>query len=296
MPPPRRPAAGSYLLKLDGKACGFLKSVEGGEATAEVVRIPGPAGDDDPKRLGPTRFRPLMLQLDLSMAQPVYEWIAASWRANPPRKNGSVVMLDRGLEAKSERQFFDAIVTETTIPALDASSRDPAFLAVQLNPARTSFGPASGKAGSAAGRPEQKLWLPSNFRLAIDGLDCSKVAKIDAFVVKQSAADDSVGRDRGEPSTLRVRFPDLRISLSESSAQSWVDWHKSFVIDGNSGRGEQRDGSLLLLAPDLQSQLARIELVGLGIFSLVSDKAEVGADQIRRMTASLYCTRMAIKV
>ena len=45
----------------------------------------------------------------------VFDWINASWSGNYSRKNGAVVATDHKLDAVSQREFFNALVTETTI-------------------------------------------------------------------------------------------------------------------------------------------------------------------------------------
>ena len=63
---------------------------------------------------------------------------------------------------------------------------------------------------TAVKSPAQKQFLPSNFRLEIDGLDCTKVSKIDSFTVKQPIQTDDIGDKRDykkEPGKLE--FPNL---------------------------------------------------------------------------------------
>jgi hypothetical protein len=79
--------------------------------------------------------------------------------------------------------------------------------------------------------------------------------------VKQSVAAEHVGELREmtkEPG--RIEFPNLKVTFSETSAQSWRDWFEDFVVKGNS-------------------------------FRLV-DATPGGADAIHRITAELYCERM----
>ncbi len=146
--------------------------------------------------------------------------------------------------------------------------------------------------GFGGGKAAQKVWLPSNFRLQIDGLDCSKVNKIDSFTVKQTVIDD-VGESRDfvkEPGKLE--FPNLVITLAESTVATWQDWFEDFVIKGNVGDDKERTGTLEFLSPNLVDTLATIKFFNLGIFRLSSEKSESNADNIRRVKAELYCERM----
>jgi hypothetical protein len=227
------------------------------------------------------------------MTKAIYDWISASWKMNYQRKNGAIVACDYKLDAKSQREFFNALITETGIPACDGSSKEPAYLTIKFAPELTRHTKISGKAAGELGKSEQKLWLPQNFKLTIDGLDCSKVAKIDAFTVKQVAVADDIGDARDylqEPGKLI--FPNLKITMSEVTAQSWYDWHEDFVVKGNNSEDKEKNGVLTFLSPNRQTALAEVKFFNLGIFKISTDKAEANADQIKRVYAELYCEKM----
>jgi hypothetical protein len=81
---------------------------------------------------------------------------------------------------------------EVTFPACDVDSKDPGGIVVVAN-AETAKGipvPDEVKRRLAQHTAKkQKMWLPSNFRLRIGDLPCSRVNKIEALVVKQTIAD-----------------------------------------------------------------------------------------------------------
>jgi hypothetical protein len=74
---------------------------------------------------------------------------------------------------------------------------------------------------------------------------------------------------------------------------TWAGWHQDFVVDGHNGAANERTGSIQLLAPDLATQLARIDLFGLGIHRL-DQEDDVPANQIARYVADLYCEQMVL--
>lgn len=285
--------SGNFFLNLDGVSCGFVKSVDGGGITAEVVHEPSGPSYFVKKHIGPLKYEDFTLQIGLSMAKVVYDWIAASWAGNTMRKNGAIIAADYKLQARSTREFFNALITETTIPAMDAGSKEPAYLTLKFAPEHTRFKKASGKVTGVGGKGTQKLWLPSNFRLEIAGLDCKKVSRIEALTVKQQiiAGDMGGGRDyQKEPG--RLEFPNLKIALPESAAQTWMDWHEDFVIKGNNDESREKQGALVLLASDRKQELARVNFYNLGIFRLAPEKPGASSDRIKRLTVELYCERM----
>jgi hypothetical protein len=160
-----------------------------------------------------------------------------------------------------------------------------------LQPAAISQEPPSGKVSLLAAK--QKLWRVANFRLEIDGLDCTHVSRIEAFTVRREVtfADDGDGQTEVIPGN--VAFPNLKVTLSAAFADTWYDWHEQFVVHGHSGEAFERSGTLSFLSVDLQSELTKIELHHLGIARL-SSAEDQPASQTARLTAEVYCEQMVL--
>jgi len=79
------------------------------------------------------------------MAKPIFSWIADSWEMKLQRKKGSIIACDYKLQAQTQRDFFDAMIVETVIPALDGASKEPAYIKVKLSPETIRTAKASGK-------------------------------------------------------------------------------------------------------------------------------------------------------
>jgi hypothetical protein len=288
--PAIRPYSGMNFMYLDGKEAGFVKSVDGGAVTAEVINEPSGPSFFVKKHIGAPKYEEFMLQFGFSMSRAIYDWIAASWKGDSSRKSGAIVACDYQYVVKSEREFLNALLTEVTIPAMDGASKDACYLTIRVKPESVRSKKGSGQKIGQVAKPEQKVWLPSNFRLEISGLDCKFVTKIDSFTVKQTFASGiGVGRDF-EVQPGKLEFPNLSITLSEAHAQSWIDWHNDFVIRGKNSEENEKSGSLIFLSPDVSTELGRVNFHNLGIFRLSSESAQ--ADQIASVTAELYCDRM----
>ena len=294
--PGRAYVAGTFQFLLDGVKCGFLKSVDGGAAVAEVVSEAVGSSHFSDKHLGRISYSPFVLQFGLTMGKEVYDWINASWTGKSQGKNGAIVAADQALTAISQREFFNALVTEMTIPALDGASKEPAYFTLKIAPESTRTVKASGKI-TPTDKRDQKLWLPSNFRVTIDGLDCTRVSRVDSFTVTQSVASEDVGDTRlHSNAATRLEFPNLTITLAEASADSWLDWFDDFVIKGNSDDSKEKNGSISLLSANLADELLRIDLFSLGIFKIGPDRSEANSDRIATVTAHLYCERMELHI
>ena len=283
-------------LQLDGAAVGFVKSASGGDVVGSVVEERSASGQIAKKRIVATAPEDIVLEVGLGLDRSLYDWIAASWTGKIARKSGALLISDNNLQAQGRREFDSAWISETTFPTLNAASgKDTGLLRVVLSPerVRTTTDTAS-KASLAASK--EKAWQTSNFRLELDGLDCKRVASIESFTVKQTAASSAVGTARDvakEPGKLS--FGDLKISLSETGADSWRQWHDDFVVRGNNADKNEKNGRIVLLAANLKDELGEVKLFNAGIYALRSDTVS-GSEALPQLQASLYVERMELSI
>ena len=126
--------SGNFFLSLDGAKAGFVKSVDGGDITADVINEAKNPSYFTKKHIGQPRYEEFEVQIGFSMTKIVYNWIRQSWSMGNQRMDGSITALDYQLNPVSERQFQKAIITETTIPAADGSSKEPAYITLKFTP------------------------------------------------------------------------------------------------------------------------------------------------------------------
>lgn len=287
----RAASAGAFALELQGAPVGFLHGASGGDAKATTV-IGGGSGGFADKHPGQLQYSDLLLEVGTGMEPAVYAWIASAWEGKSTRMSGAVVLADYNFQVMARREFHDALLAETALPALDASSKDAAYITLRLAPASVRASKGGGSVPSALAT-KQRPWLASNFRLEIPGLDCTRVRRIEPFRVGTKIATDLRGADlRGsaEPGALQVS--DLVVTLPEAYADTWQDWMQSFLVDGKSD--EEKSGDLVLLGTDLQSEVARVHLSGLGIISATHPPVET-AGAIRNVVFTLYCERATLE-
>jgi hypothetical protein len=293
VPGQRSFAAAHFALELDGVPCGFVRSVEGGAITAEVVKAPGKGFVK--KHLGAARVEPLHLQLDLSLDKAVYAWIVDAWNGKPGRRSLALLEADANFKVQRRREFGNPNLSAVTFPALDGASKDAAFLTLEVDAETVHAQKGSGQAVKAPAA-KAKAWVRSSFRLEIDGLDCKLVSRIDSFTVRSAPAPDAVGEARDfERQPGAVDFPNLRVTLAQSSAQSWFDWERSFVVEGKNDDGQEKSGNVVLLGPNLADVLGEIRLFNLGLFRLADAKL-TSTEAVKRVVADLYCERMEFDV
>jgi hypothetical protein len=288
--------AGKYGIEFLNANGSWIKEASGGEATADVVTEKIGADHLARKHLAGVKYEEISIKCGAGTSEKLYNWIKTGFdhTSNASgREDGAIVFADYDNNELSRLNWLQGLLTEFSMPALDAASKDSALMSVKWQPeiTRKIIG-GGGKISFSGSAAKQKKWLPSNFRIRIDGADqgCAKVGKIDAITIKQKTTDDSVGERRDyEKLPVSVEIPNLVITLTESFAHEFYQWHEDFVIKGNCGEDRERGGTLEYLTPDLKEVLFTLNFYHLGIFKITPDKAEAGAEAVRRVKVEMYC-------
>jgi hypothetical protein len=277
-------------------ATAFVHAARGGAIAASVLAHSSGSEHFARKQVERVLYEDISVEVGTSMPKALFDWIAGSWGAKPVSRDGAVLRCDPTFTVRSERPFRGALVAETAFPALDAALTSAGRLTVRITPAsvQSDVDPGS-KLQSTIGKGMTKLWLVSNFRLAIDGLDCTKVTRIEPFSVRRPIEVVQGARGRTSLRAGAIDFPNLRISMAASSMATWRDWHRAFVVGGSNADSDERAGSISLLAPNLSTEIARIELAGLGIVRLSTDPPAISSSPVQQVTADLYCEVMTLK-
>jgi hypothetical protein len=332
-----RPAK-RLALELDGQVVGFLDAVSGGGVRAEVIDERMEPGGIHRKRLGPPRAQEIALKVGLAMDPAFYRWIAQTWaegssglgergsalaqstlysepRAPSPelRRTGAVLELDDSGAVRARREFVNARLTEVAVPALDVAEKKPGSLTVKILPesirfvkgegARLESGPGAPPPPHFVGYPRPRrtdacVWLPCNFRVLLDGLEETRITRVEAFTVKTVANRNAPkGAHDGRPYTTVT--PSLSLTITEATADPWFDWLERFTLQGGAGADrsarpaddqepeQEKNGVILLLSPS-RAELARIDLRGVGLCGLTpaSTDASVGTTDDERSTTA----------
>ena len=268
-------AAGNYALELEGVVCGLLKSVSGGTTATTVIKEkPGPDYFGN-KHISPPKYGEFQIKSGAGMSSKFFDWIKTSIGGLHGRRNGSIVAFDYDFKERERRDFTNALITEISFPACDASSKDPAVLVVNFKPEMVRM--KQGNNSTTSSRGAQKQWMMNGFRLDIASTDCSGINKVEGMQFKP-------------PST---RCPNLLVTLAEARAKSFYDWHQTFVVKGN--ESATREGTLSYLTPDLTRELFSLSFHNLGISKLTADKTPAHSDNIHRVKVEMYTERIDFK-
>jgi hypothetical protein len=289
-------SAGHFMLSLDGEPA-LLKDFDGGNISAEVVT--NKLGPDNvaTKSISTLKFEPFTVNVGISMGKGLYEWIKASLDKAHIRKNGYIVSADYDYKAQQYRHFRDALITEVTFPALDAASKDSAFITVKFQAEEINYAKGDDAVLKGNLNAKQKKWLPSNFRVSLGDLPCAKVTKVDSFTIKQGTVEDPVGEFRvNQWAPTNMEYPNLKLTISSADIEPWMKWFDDFVIKGNNGQEKELQGQIEFLDPSRTKTLGSVQLMNCGIFKLTNEKLEADKSAVSRFVVELYCEKMAISI
>jgi hypothetical protein len=290
--------AGHFELQLDGApTTAYLKSVDGGYVKASLVDEPVGPENMRIKHTSTVDIDPFTVEFGISGANAVLKWIQSSWRKEWSRKNGQISHANFDMKTTFTHEFFDALITETTFPGLDGSSKDAAYIKVKVQPEKViTKKQAPGPRLQPNLGSKQKLWMCSGFRLSIDGLDGMQYAnKIDSFTIKQGVKKFYTGEERfPQIEPTKIEFPHITGTIAAEYADGLHDWYQKYIVTGMADPKAQKTGSLEFLSPDRKSTLFRINLYEVGLHSLSMVSSTANSDQIKRMKFELYVGRMDI--
>jgi len=295
-------SSGKYAIDLGSGFAGWISSVEGGNAVADVITEKMGVDVHHRKHLGNVKYEEISFQCGTGMSNGLYDWIQTGFNltnTTAGRKDGAIVFCDYDSYELSRLEWKFGMMSEVGMPALDAAGKDAAKMSIKFHPEITRRTMKQGSQATVQAFPvtaaKQKLWTNQNFRLRINGyigLDdgCKKVNKIDAITVKQKITENSVGEGRDyEKVATSMEIPNLVITMTESHSEIFYKWHEDFVIKGNCTQEHEMTGILEYLANDTTTVLFTLNLVGLGIFKITPDKMEAGAEGVRRTKVEMYC-------
>lgn len=278
-----------FVLNIDQQNIA-LQDVSGGHVEGEVVTIRDGVTQQTSKSISRIRFTPFTVRVAAPVGKLLAEWTRACADLKPVRKSGFLAAVDLNGKIKAYRHFRDALLEEITVPAMDGSSKDAAVFALTIQPETITY--ADGDNAAVPSSPPQKPWLSSNFRFKLGDLPCNRVAKVEAFTIRQEIFESASGTSRvSTKQPAGVDFPNLKVTFSAADVGPWQDWFNDLVITGNTGK--ELKGSLEFLGADMNTVVGGIDFLRVGIFALHEEKS-TGQDAVARYVAELYAEKMTL--
>lgn len=280
-------AAGNFLLVLDGTVAGFVKEIDGGAMVSDVVAEPLGKGPFTKKRPSPPKFDPVSLRIPLgSVSKNVFDWATSGLATGAPvSKQAALSACDYSFKEQSKRLFSNLRVSELAFPELDAGNKEAGLLRIVA----LADGVVEQKGSGAtvpfnAGPGGMKAFLPSNFRVTMDGLDTARVSKVSAVNAKFING--------------KVEIANVVVTFAESSGESWRKWYGDMTNPKNASSDALEKAMVIeYLTANRAEVLLRVRLEGVGILGVEPAETVNGSqtDQISRLQAELYAESMKIE-
>jgi hypothetical protein len=283
-------SAGRFALELDGVQVGLVTGVDGGLPFANVIKSPPGEEFFFKKQLGFPGYRDIRLEFGPGMDKTFYNWIAQALQGTATPMNGAVLGFNFNGTLVSRLEFTRAQITELTIPAANALAKEQVRILIGLTPEQTSLNRSPTGPGLKTSHSTKNA-LAGNFKVTIDGVNTTRVSKVEALTIKLPFKNNSQGEcfSCGDiPAPSPIDFPNVFMTLSQTGAESIEQWFQSFVIAGDNDESKEKSGELTFLTADLQTTLFSVKFNHLGIFELAPVTGASSADNIPRLVASMY--------
>ena len=276
------------FLNVGGAFVGSINEFEGGLARGIVNETSGGPDSITKKSITNVTFDDLTIKVSTDLEASFYNWVQESVERRASEKDGVITSCDLNGNVTSQLDFQRGLITEITFPALDASSREAGNITVKIAPENTKLSTnPNGKCQTLLNK--SKRWVPSNFKLELDGLDATRVVRIESFTTKMRLASEGIGRPGGRTYT-KAEFQNLRVTISNASLKTWLDCYDSFLIKGLRADANEKSGAIVLLDPTLKNEIGRIKLSNVGMVRMQS--ASNSGEAIGQTTFELYVERM----
>jgi len=287
--------AARVVLEIDGVGSAAVSNITGGNVTADVIVEPAAGSGFAQKRLGQPHVVPVTVEVTVGDLLP---WITQTLGGAGQTVNGRILEFDPSNSIVAERQFNNATLTEIAFPALDGSSKEPARMKLTFQPQNISTKPASGGGKvPPIGDGKSKRPMASAFRVTIPGVDCTGVARVEPITItfKGSNTASRGGRDvQGPKNSAETVAGDLVLSVADSKAGGFTEWHDRSVVRGETSNAE-KTATVELLTPDLKNSILTLEGQGVGIVTLRQPAQAAGAEAVRRVEAQMYVEQWRVK-
>jgi len=268
---------GSIGLELDQAFAGYLQAASGGDRVFEVTAASTGSSIAN-KSIGGMRLTPIEIRAGAGMAPGFYSAVEAFAAGKPSTLRGALVYFDQN-RVPRQRLGFEGSIVGVALPVLDAASGGGGYFTVTLLP--QAAGPESVAQSPAGPAPKtgSKAWSLSAYKIQIQGLEAAtqSVSRIEGLQVKLVQTGRDVNVDAGN----------FKITVRTNALPAFYQWSDQCV----KGQCNEASGAITLLTPNLQTQIAAIEIVNCSVVQ-ITNSWETAADKVAVATVELYCEQL----
>lgn len=274
--------SGKFGLDLNGVFAGWVTSATGGDQTTDVVVANLGPDNLQKKSIAGVKYTDITIKNGDGMSKSFYNLVSSTFRGEYTRVNGAITAVDFDGNGIQQTAFTNALLTEITFPAADGGSKEAGTFQWKLTPETTRQAKATvGKVGGAFNQAKVKRWTLGNFKVQIDGVDASRVQKVDSFTVKQTVLPDAIGTTRATTQAARITWPNIVLTMTTANDAAFVTWQNQQATTNSA----HKNGSLSFLDETMINTIFKVAFSDLRIVSIVDVPA--GADGVKHVKITL---------
>ena len=281
-----------FDFSLDGSPVGYLESFKGARVASELaVHNQGPLRYPK-KNVTVTKFEPMVISIGAGMGKAVYEWIEQSFKLNLQYKTGAVHQRDFEYKLQRQVDLTGMLITQVKFPPLKGDAKEPLYLEVGITPEGATWIKGDGSVNEGPVGPKQKAWHRANWRFEMGGLPCERVYSVEGLEWKCEVEWDCIGTKRIHTlHATTATISNITLTISTADQEDWAQAANDWFVRGNCLEQHEKNGALVLLAPDLTTEVGRVELLNCGFVNFDANQELKGqsAKGISRFKVEMYC-------
>jgi phage tail-like protein len=286
--------SGKFAFELDGHRCGFLQNVEGGQMIAELATHKMGPNNYEKKNVTTVKWGDVKMRTGIGMSKGLYQWIQAAFDMGVLYKNGAITVANFNYKAERRMDLLNMLMTKVQMPTLDGASKDTGYFDITCAIEQIRWLKEGGQDVRGEVGPKQKAWHCSNWRYEMAGLPAKRIAKVEGLAWECKTTMDSIGDARENtihPTATTVT--DFTLHISMRDLEAWAAKAKDWFVDGNCLEPNEMTAAISLLAPDMNKELGRIELMNVGLKEFnAHGKLEAQTENVARFQVKCYAEQI----
>jgi hypothetical protein len=305
-------STGHFKLLVDNNPItSYIKSVEGGLINAQIVEEPNGHYNLRGRHLGTREIEPITVEFGMSGAKWCLDLVDEFiHQRKHHRLGGEIYHADANMVTQYMSTFSDAVITELTLPKLDAQGKESLMCKVKLQPQDVTFKLGDQKKLNQDVLGRQKAWHSTNFRVTLDNIgELNFVSSVESMTIKLGQKAMQLG-DHFRPDIVPTKVDMPKLSITQPLLQSGalIKWYQDSVANqlksgtadadaypDDGASGYETSGSIEFLDATLKDVLYTIDLFGVGMEKFSLPKSEANASGTKMAKFDFYITDMKIK-
>jgi hypothetical protein len=290
-------AAGHYAVEIEGQIAGYCKSVNGGGITADIAE----------NNLGPAlrmkkyatkmAYKDIEIEVGLSHANALLEWMQAAFKMNHQMKNGAVVYFNHNFEAQRRMDWTNGHLIKIVLPKLDAKGKEGLYVTLTIKPEHVEYSAGGGKVNPTIGQ-KMKQHIATNFSVDIPGLDTSHMMSLELPTFELKVAEHAVGlHNESQFEPAAAKLGDWKCKFSAAQYKNLYDDARSFLVLGERSESVEKRCAINILAPNTKDVTVEINLENCGYKEVVlAGKNEANKEEIAACEVTWYTEFVDLKI